>query len=73
MGAAMTNKLTDIEWIWIQLDDIAVLLRTHGIEELANQLDAIRENLRLPLRRNRKQKKWTRHSPRPHPRSFAVS
>jgi len=72
-GAAMTNKLTDIEWIWIQLDDIAVLLRTHGIEELANQLDAIRENLRLPLRRSRKQKKWTRHSPHPHPRSFAVS
>jgi hypothetical protein len=70
----MTNKLTDIEWIWIQLDDIAVLLRTHGIEELANQLDAIRENLRLPYNhRNRKQKKWTRHSPHPHPRSFAVS
>jgi len=64
----MTNKLTDIEWIWIQLDDIAVLLRTHGIEELANQLDAIRENLRLPLRRSRKQ-----NSPHPHPRSFAVS
>ena len=35
----MTNKLTDIEWISIQLDDIAVLLRTHGIEALANQLD----------------------------------
>jgi len=70
----MTNKLTDIEWIWIQLDDIAVLLRTHGIEELANQLDAIRKNLRLPHNaRNRKQKKWTRQSPHPHPRSFAVS
>src|SRR6516164_7250923 len=73
-GAAMTNKLTDIEWISIQLDDIAVLLRTHGIDALANQLDAIRENLRLPHNdRNRKQKKWTRHSPHPHPRSFAVS
>jgi len=70
----MTNKLTDIEWIWIQLDDIAVLLRTHGIEEVANQLDAIRENLRLPHNdRNQKQKKRTRHSPHPHPRSFAMS
>jgi hypothetical protein len=51
----MTNKLADLRWICTELDDIALLLRTHGIEELANQLDAIRENLRLS--RDRKPKK----------------
>jgi hypothetical protein len=43
----MTNKLTDIQWSRIQLDDVAVLLRIHGMEELANHLDAICEDLRL--------------------------
>jgi hypothetical protein len=59
--AAMTNKLTDIQWICTELDDVAVLLRTHGIQELANQLDAIREDLRSsPVRKLKK--KWARHS-----------
>jgi hypothetical protein len=43
----VTNKLTDIRWIWTELDDLAVLLRTYGIEELASLLDAIHESLRL--------------------------
>jgi hypothetical protein len=44
----MTKKLAeDIQWIWTELEDLAVLLRAHGIEELANQLDAIRESLWL--------------------------
>ena len=69
----MINKLTDIEWIRMMLDDIAVLLRAHGIEQPASQLDAIREKLRLPHNhRNRKQKNWTRHSPHPHPHSRAI-
>jgi hypothetical protein len=57
----MTNKLTDLRWICTELDDVALLLRAHGIEELANQLDAIRENLRLSRDRKPK-KKWIRHS-----------
>ena len=44
-----------------ELDDVAVLLRTHGIQELANHLDAIREDLRpSPVRKLKK--KWARHS-----------
>jgi hypothetical protein len=57
----MTNTLTDLRWICTELDDIALLLRTHGIEELANQLDATRENLRLSRDRKPK-KKRIRHS-----------
>jgi hypothetical protein len=62
----MTNKLIDVQWICTELDDIAVLLRTHGIEELANQLDAIRENLRLSHRDRKPKKKWTRYSSDQH-------
>ena len=58
----MTNKLTDLRWICTELDDIALLLRTHGIVELAKQLDAIRENLRSSHHYRSPKKKWARHS-----------
>jgi hypothetical protein len=60
----MTNKAADIEWIWMELDDIAVLLRTHGIETLANQIDAIRKNLRFSANDHPK-KKWNSRTARP--------
>ena len=58
----MSNKLTDLRWICTELDDIALLLRTHGIVELANQLDAIRENLRSSHHNRSPKKKRARHS-----------
>jgi hypothetical protein len=60
-GAAMSNKSTDIQWSRIQLDDVAVLLRTHGMEKLANHLDAIREDLQLSY-------DGRSHNKKPHPR-----
>jgi hypothetical protein len=35
-------KSEDIRWIARGLDDSAVLLRVHGIEHLADQLDVVR-------------------------------
>jgi hypothetical protein len=39
-------KSEDIRWIASGLDDFAVLLHVHGIDELADQLDAVRAALR---------------------------
>jgi hypothetical protein len=44
----MTNATSDLQWIALELDDLAVFLRTHGLEEPANQLDAVREALKQP-------------------------
>jgi hypothetical protein len=35
-------KAEDMRWIASGLDDFAVLLRAHGIDDLAGQLDAVR-------------------------------
>ncbi len=35
-------KAVDMRWIASGLDDFAVLLRAHGIDDLADQLDAVR-------------------------------
>ena len=35
-------KSEDIRWIANGLDDFAALLRVHGIDDLADQLDAVR-------------------------------
>ena len=35
-------KSEDIRWIARGLDDSAILLRVHGIEHLADQLDVVR-------------------------------
>ena len=34
------NKLEDLQWITDQIDDLAVLLRVHGVEDLADQFEA---------------------------------
>jgi hypothetical protein len=57
----MNNKLADIQWIRTELDDLVVLLRVHGIEELAKRLDGIHEDLQL-LYDDCSQKRTTRHS-----------
>jgi len=38
-------KLADLQWIAGQVDDLAVLLRVHGMEELAGQFEAARDSL----------------------------
>jgi len=44
-------KAEDMRWIASGLDDFAVLLRAHGIDDLAGQLDAVR--IALPQSNNR--------------------
>ena len=43
-----TAKSEDIGWIAVGLEDSAVLLRVHGIEHLADQLDGVRVALSEP-------------------------
>jgi hypothetical protein len=45
----MRTAIEDIRWVASEVDDLAVLLRVHGIGTLADKLDAVRKALRSEL------------------------
>jgi hypothetical protein len=48
----MRTAIEDIRWVASEVDDLAVLLRVHGIGTLADKLDAVRKALRSELTAN---------------------